>query len=155
MNTDYRLELDDLLERSKWVAEVRGLELTVELPPDRGLVVVDELRGVRPFHGFYNPKEDKITIKLNPKNEYPFTHFFPTGTEQISPTTYRYTGKHIRFKDPNELARFIFCHELSHRVDKALGYRLAYKQTKANRFAFRNCEGIGEEVEVEKYEAME
>lgn len=144
--TDLELNMSDFLERDKWTVELRGLEIPIEIvrPLDDHTVVVSwKQRGKYPFAGHYHPGKKLIEVKLRPDNTYPLKWKFPVGTEQVSPIAYRYRTEEVTFNNPNELTRYIYCHEFSHLLDRLQGFSLRMKETKANRFVLKNCGPFG------------
>lgn len=142
--TNIRLDLEDLLNREWWTVERNGLELRVKsaVPLNDWAVIVSPLKGKKPYSGFCEPGKKLITIRINPANSYPFTQEIPTGTWTVWKTEtqrcFKYVGQPVTFSDPNELVRWIFCHEFSHVLDYLQGFSLRMKQTKANRFALKH-----------------
>jgi hypothetical protein len=140
--TDLPIFLDDLINRQDWKLEYgKDFELPMKLaqPLDDWKVIIRWKNGKHRFGGRCLPSKKLIEIAVNPRNIYPLTQKWAIGTERFYTPFYgyRYVYETVTFKNPNELARFIFLHEFSHLLDYLQGLNLHRKQTRSNRFAMR------------------
>ncbi len=147
--TDINVCLDDLINKKVWEVE-RGKDflIPVQLNDLSDWVVI--IRYMRknskfPFDGYCSPVSKTIMIKINPNNNYPVEVKECIGTEQTL-LGYRYITQKVVFNSPNEIIRFVFLHEFSHLLDHYMGYKLSYKQTRANRFALRNLNLLNQNI---------
>lgn len=88
-------------------------------------------RGAKtPYSGVCYYKRARIRVSINPRNLY------PVPVRVGSPFDSR-KWRHYMMNSPEQLAEFIFLHELSHYLDYKNGVPVRCKQTKADMFALK------------------
>ncbi|MBN2250811.1 MAG: hypothetical protein JW724_01885 [Candidatus Altiarchaeota archaeon] len=83
-----------------------------------------------PYSGICRFREGRIRVSINPKNLYPVP--VRVGSP-FNPGAW----KHYLMESPEELACFIFLHELSHYMDHVNNVPVRCKQTRADLFALK------------------
>jgi len=137
--TDYTFNLDDILNNNTWEVETKPHQhKTVNISLNDWTVVIRYLKGKKPYYSFCNPSKKTITIAINPRNSYPFRDKFAVGTTKLDKTKFKYVYIKAVFGNPYILVRILLLREISHALDYLMGYKIRYKQTRANRFAFMN-----------------
>jgi hypothetical protein len=81
-----------------------------------------------PYSGVCYYREDKIRVSINPKNRYPLKITVGSPFNKSSWQNYYLNSE-------EELALFVFLHEISHYIDYKNGLSVRCKQTKADKFA--------------------
>jgi len=79
------------------------------------------------FSGVCRFREKRIRVSVNPDNRYPVKHRIGSPFKKAE--------FFAQFDSAQELAEFVFWHELSHYLDHMNGRNTRNKQTKADRFA--------------------
>ena len=90
-----------------------------------------------PYSGVCYYKEGRIRVSINPRNLYPVPIRVGSPFDASK-------WRHYMMGSAEQLAEFIFLHELSHYLDYRNGIPVRCKQTKSDMFALKKM-GLAEE----------
>lgn len=95
---------------------------------------------MKAYGGHYDPNNGSISVRINKEIKFPYPLQMGTGEWFENPDgSFFQILRKVMLKDNLQLCAFIFAHELSHFNDHKLGYSLKYKETKADKFAYKLC----------------
>jgi hypothetical protein len=83
-----------------------------------------------PYSGVCYYKKGRIRVSINPKNRYPLTL-------RVGSPFNKESWKYYQMKTYEDIASFVFLHELSHYLDYKNNVPVRCKQTKSDNFALK------------------